>query len=101
MGEVLVALLVAGISGTFAAVNIYHRRRKNRIDVFYKDVFALRSSISESSSLADRDAAITEIRALQKRAFDMLVDEKLAADESFRIFITLSNDAISDLEAAR
>jgi hypothetical protein len=30
----------------------------------------------------------------------MLVDEKLAADESFRIFITLSNDVIRELDVA-
>jgi hypothetical protein len=29
----------------------------------------------------------------------MLVDEKLAADESFRIFITLSNDVVQQLDA--
>jgi len=28
----------------------------------------------------------------------MLIAEKLSADESFRIFITLSNDAIADLK---
>ena len=30
-------------------------------------------------------------------AFELLVDEKLSADESFRIFISLSNDALRDL----
>ena len=29
---------------------------------------------------------------------DLLVDEKLAADESFRIFVTLSNDVLRQLE---
>jgi hypothetical protein len=35
---------------------------------------------------------------LQDRAYDMLIHEKLAADESFRIFITLSNDIIAELD---
>ena len=36
----------------------------------------------------------------EDEAFDQLVDEKLAADESFRIFITLSNDVLRQLSAA-
>jgi hypothetical protein len=38
------------------------------------------------------------VRKLQSEAFDLLVDEKLSADESFRIFITLSNDVLRQLE---
>ena len=33
-------------------------------------------------------------QALQDKAFAQLVDEKLAADESFRIFMSLSNDIL-------
>jgi hypothetical protein len=47
--------------------------------------------------MADREAGVAKVRELQNRAFDMLVNEKVAADESFRIFITLSNDIIADL----
>ena len=41
--------------------------------------------------------AIVKIRNLQNEAFNQLVDEKLGADESFRIFITLSNDVLRQL----
>jgi hypothetical protein len=50
---------------------------------------------------AQRDQATANIRALQDEAFELLVDEKLAADESFRIFITLSNDVLQQLAAHR
>jgi hypothetical protein len=36
---------------------------------------------------------------LQNEAYAQLVDEKLSADESFRIFITLSDDALQELGA--
>ncbi len=97
VAEVVVTVLIATVSGLFAAVNIYRIRRKNRIDVFYSEVYELRNKIDASSSSAEKQEAIDKLRALQKKAFDMLVNEKLAADESFRIFITLSNDAIRDL----
>jgi hypothetical protein len=97
VAEVLVTLLVALVSGTFAAVNIYRIRRKNRIDEFYDAVFAIRQRLCDSTDAAARAAGIDELRSLQKRAYDMLVDEKLAADDSFQIFVSLSNDAIREL----
>jgi hypothetical protein len=97
VAEVAVTLFVAVVSGLFAAVNIYRIRRKNRIDVFYAEVFELREALSSPFSEAEQSETIDKIRRLQKRAFDMLVDEKLAADESFRIFLTLSNDSIREL----
>ena len=39
-----------------------------------------------------------KLRQLQDDAFAKLVDEKLAADESFRIFITLTNDIVQQLD---
>jgi len=97
VAEVLVTLIIGLISGTYAAAQIFQRRRKNRIDAFYTDVMTVRDSITKDSSMADREAGVAKVRELQNRAFDMLVNEKVAADESFRIFITLSNDIIADL----
>ena len=99
IAEVVVTLLVAVISATFAGVRIFRLRRKNRIDRFYAATIALRNAARQSQEPADRRQAISEIRNLQNEAFEQLVDEKLAADESFRIFITLSNDALRQLGA--
>ncbi len=98
VAEVLVTLVIGLISGSYAAIQIYNRRRKNRIDGFYTDVMAIRDSIDERSSAAEKAAAVERVRELQNRAFEMLINEKLAADESFRIFVTLSNDIIARLE---
>lgn len=100
VAEVLVTLLIGLISGSYALVKIYNRRRKNRIDEFYAGVMAVRDSALENKNQAARDAAVADVRRLQNKAFAMLIDEKLAADESFRIFITLSNDVIAELGGA-
>ena len=97
VAEVLVTLVIGLISGGYAVIQIYNRRRKNRIDGFYRDVMAIRDSISERSSAAERAAAVERVRELQNEAFEMLMREKLAADESFRIFVTLSNDIVAQL----
>lgn len=99
IAEVAVTVLIALFSASFAGMRIYRMRRKNRIDSFYMDVIAIRDSMGESSSYEDRAAAAQKIRDLQNTAFEMLVDEKLSADESFRIFISLANDALRDLGA--
>lgn len=96
VAEVAVTVFIGLLSGAFAVLRIYNIRRKNRIDVFYKDAIALRNTIDATSTPYARKVAVDKVRALQSTAFDLLVDEKVAADESFRIFITLSNDIIED-----
>ena len=98
IAEVAVTILIALLSGFIAAVRIYNIRRKNRIDVFYADAIQLRNTVSDASTVEVRNQAISKLRVLETRAFQMLVDEKLAADESFRIFITLINDIVRELK---
>jgi TRAP-type uncharacterized transport system substrate-binding protein len=97
VAEVLVTLIIGLVSGGYAVIQIYNRRRKNRIDGFYTDVMAIRDSIDGHSTAEERADAVERVRELQNTAFDMLIREKLAADESFRIFVTLSNDIIDQL----
>ena len=97
IAEVVVTLIVALGSAAFAMARIFRMRRKNRIDIFYSQTIALRRSVTSSTGAEELARVIKEVRALQNTAFDLLVDEKLAADESFRIFITLSNDVLRQL----
>jgi TRAP-type uncharacterized transport system substrate-binding protein len=97
VAEVVVTLIVALGSATIAGLRVFRMRRKNRIDTFYTQTIELRRSVDESTSPDELARVIADVRALQNTAFDLLVDEKLAADESFRIFITLSNDVLRQL----
>jgi len=98
IAEVIVTLIVALASASIAVVRVFRLRRKNRIDGFYTKTIALRRSVNASTTPSESQRVIQEVRRLQNQAFDLLVDEKLAADESFRIFITLSNDVLRQLE---
>ncbi len=97
IAEVTVTIIVAFGSALFAGVRIYKMRRKNRIDTFYAKTIELSRSVDDSTDAAELQKVIAEVRGLQTTAFDLLVDEKLAADDSFRIFITLSNDVLRQL----
>lgn len=99
VAEVLVTLIVAIGSAFIAGIRILKMRRKNRIDTFYSQTIRLRRSLNPHSKPEEIERVAGEVRRLQDEAFDLLVDEKLAADESFRIFVTLSNDLLRDLGA--
>ena len=97
IAEVLVTVLIAIASATVAAVRIVKRLRKNRIDEFYAKVLELGRQAKATEDPGEFERIRDEIRSLQTEAFDLLIDEKLAADESFRIFVTLSDDVLSDM----
>ena len=97
IAEVVVTLFVALASASIAGVRIYRRYRKNRIDRFYARVIDIRGQAAASVDPGERARLAGELRALQDTAFAQLIDEKLAADESFRIFITLSNDVLDEI----
>jgi hypothetical protein len=97
IAEVAVTIMIGIVSAVFAGLRIFRMRRKNRIDTFYSQTIRLRNSVSSDTNDEERRNVAAKVRDLQNTAFDMLVDEKLAADESFRIFITLSNDVLEQL----
>ena len=97
IAEVVVTLFVALASASIAGVRLYRMRRKNRIDTFYARAMEIRKQAAATWDTAERARLADEMRALQETAFAQLMDEKLAADESFRIFITLSNDVLAEI----
>lgn len=58
-------------------------RKKDRIDVFYERVMAIRDRMGSQ----DKEVLLEELEELEREAFNSLIKEKLAANESFRIFI--------------
>ena len=89
----LVALTVTGIValGRWRA-----KTRKNRIDTFYERLIALRREVG----VKDRAALLSEINALEEDAFGLLVRERLAADDSFRIFMDLAANLRKELQVS-
>ena len=86
-------LLLTGIVG-FARYRA--RRKKNRIDTYYTRVLEIRWRSAGQS----REVSLDELRQLEEEAFEALIAEKLAADESFRIFIELASRTANEIERA-
>ncbi len=79
---------------------LYEIRRKDRIDEFYEQILSIRDSLPQQDTV-DIAAVRRQVRGLQDEALQMLIEEKLAADESFRIFMSLSNDLLDELRDYR
>ncbi len=82
----LVYIAVLLVTGVLAFGRWRARRRKDRIDGFYQRVLALRT---ESPSLGVDDT-LEALEVIERDAFDALISERLAADDSFRIFMELA-----------
>ncbi|MGI9325184.1 MAG: hypothetical protein ACR2PZ_08205, partial [Pseudomonadales bacterium] len=93
-----VTVFLALLSGGFALMRYLSVRRKNRIDGFYAKLLELRARGREGVDPAARINAVRQAQALEEEAFQLLMAEKLAADESFRIFITLAQDVQREFE---
>lgn len=93
-----ITLFLFVLSGSLALARFLTMRRKNRIDVFYENLLAIRDRLRAGMEPDERRAALARVQALEDEAFKLLIDEKLAANESFRIFMTLSHDVMRELE---
>lgn len=91
--NLLAYLLFALLTGVFGLARLHSQRKKDRIDEFYSRIMAIRMrAMSEP-----HEPLLFELHQLELEAFESLIAEKLAADESFRIFIELLTRAIAEL----
>lgn len=83
--NLLVYLVFIVMTGFLGFARWRARRKKDRIDTFYVRVLAIEGRVQ----LDNHDLLRGELADLESEAFDSLIKEKLAADESFRIFTDL------------
>jgi TRAP-type uncharacterized transport system substrate-binding protein len=96
--EMAVTILVALFTALFALVRFVRGLRKGRIDKFYSSALEIRSKLAQERIAERRRAYVIELRQLRTEAFSLLIKEKLAADDSFRILQALIYDVIREAE---
>jgi len=92
--NMLVYLLFVVLTGAVAFARVHSQRKKDRIDEFYSRIMSIRQRATSEA----HEPLLRELQALETEAFESLIAEKLAADESFRIFIELLTRAINELD---
>jgi hypothetical protein len=91
--NLLVYLTFLLLTGLLGLARWRSRRKKDRIDTFYRRVLAIR----ERAEGEDPERLLEELIALENEAFESLIAERLAANESFRIFTDLMTRTRAEL----
>ncbi|HEX7238409.1 MAG TPA: hypothetical protein VF405_15690 [Gammaproteobacteria bacterium] len=97
--EMAVTIVVALFTALFALLRFVRGLRKGRIDKFYAAVLDIRAKLAKEGSAKRRQECVAELRSLRADAFSLLIKEKLAADDSFRILQALIYDVIRECES--
>ena len=88
-----VAFLI--ITGFVGLARWRAHRKKDRIDVFYLKLLAVQERIGDEPP----SVLLEELSGLEREAFSALIAERLAANESFRIFTDLLSRVRHELNA--
>jgi len=96
MGFVLSAfVLLIGLSASLRST--INRRKKDRMDEYYKELLQLK----EQFETLEVNALDKQLRDLQKKVFQLLIDEKLSANNEFLIFMMLWDELYHSTEKKR
>jgi TRAP-type uncharacterized transport system substrate-binding protein len=93
----LIFSIVLVLGAASSSINrIFRRRKKDRVDVYYQNVMEVASRPSQTQN--EKRDSLEELQSLKTRAIQQLQNEKLAADESFIIFLKLVHHEIRRFE---
>lgn len=97
--SVIISLAIAFGSVVLTLNGWSKQRKKKRVDAFYAKIIDIKTISEDSENIIELMQLVNQIQVIQKKAFEMLMAEKLIADESFRIFVELSKDTTHSLES--
>lgn len=96
MGFLLSAfVLLLGLSASLKAT--INRRKKDRMDEYYKELLELK----EQFDSIEVDVLDKQLKELQKKVFELLIKEKLSANNEFLIFMMLWDELYHSTEKKR
>lgn len=99
LAGVLFSIGLAVWSGIISIRRWQTQRKKDRVDIFYKDLIEIKNEISSIRTTDLGLQKLTAIKNSQNKAFNMLINEELEANESFRIYMELSKETINELKS--
>ncbi len=94
---VLFSIVIALISALLSLAKWRNQTKKDRIDVFYEKIIDIKKGIPKLRSSREVREKILILQREQDKAFELLIDEKLQANESFRIYMELNKEIIQSL----
>lgn len=88
--SVIISVFVALASTIFTVGSWQRTRKKNKIDVYYQKIVLIRAEIENIEKASSANALVKAIKNIQEETIELVVKEKLLADETFSIFLNLS-----------
>ncbi|MDA0193483.1 MAG: hypothetical protein O2887_02075 [Bacteroidetes bacterium] len=96
LAGVAFSMLIALIGGGISFSKWRQQRKKDRVDVFYKGLMDIKNT--PIKCIDDGRKMIRSIKDEQNKAFEMLINEELAANESFRIYMELNKETMTEVK---
>ncbi|MEL7451023.1 MAG: hypothetical protein AAFN78_17545, partial [Pseudomonadota bacterium] len=91
-------LFAALTSALIALYRARKQRKKDRVDVYYRQIIDLRKRMEGRTSLEELQAVAAGVREVQEEVFGLLIDERLNADDTLTLFLDLSNQVLKECE---
>ncbi|TRX56288.1 hypothetical protein FNH22_16750 [Fulvivirga sp. M361] len=88
--SVIISIFVALISTLYSISRWQRTKKKNKIDVYYNKLILLRNRIADLTEIGETKQMLREVKMTQEETINLVIKEKLLADESFSIFLNLS-----------
>jgi TRAP transporter TAXI family solute receptor len=95
---VVFSILIAGIGAFATLVRWRKHNKKNRVDTYFQKVLNIESNLPRIDTEDKCRKAVEELKSIKHKAFNLMIDEKLEANESFNIFLTLVDNLIIRIE---
>lgn len=95
---VIFSIIIACIGALATLYKWRQHRKKNRVDIYYKKALKIENEINELNDEIKCISALEELKTIKHKAFELMIDEKLNANESFNIFLSLVDNLIIRIE---
>ncbi|MEQ9402242.1 MAG: TAXI family TRAP transporter solute-binding subunit [Cyclobacteriaceae bacterium] len=97
LGGVVFSIIIAVIGGIISLTKWQTQKKKDKVDEFYEELLKVKNTIPKIRTVKEGLEEIRAIQRSQNKAFEMLISEELVANDSFRIYMELSKETISEL----
>lgn len=95
--SVVLTIIFALISAGYSLKEFQNSKKKNKIDAFYQAIQLIINEIKTVDSIEHVSKLRQRIDELRETTLSLVIDEKLAANESFSIFLNLCTQAQTEL----
>jgi TRAP-type uncharacterized transport system substrate-binding protein len=98
LGGVIFSVFVALGSGLYTLNRIREQKKKDHIDEYYDKLMKMRKKVAYIHTRKDANALIDRVKDIQEITLQLVIEEKLLANESFSIFLTLTQIVLQEIK---